>query len=77
MRAALLYGLVGIWGLSMPAQGDDLSCISTTFRLLGANDKVCVSAFDLPDRALQQFVDFGVGREHPFGVGKEHTESRR
>jgi CreA protein len=46
MRAALLYGLVGIWGLSMPAQGDDLSCISTTFRLLGANDKVCVSAFD-------------------------------
>lgn len=48
MRAALLYGLVGIWGLSMPAQGDDLSCISTTFRLLGAIDKVCVSAFDDP-----------------------------
>jgi CreA protein len=25
-----------------------MSCISTTFRLLGANDKVCVSAFDDP-----------------------------
>jgi CreA protein len=48
MRAALLGGLVSIWGLSMPALGDDLSCISTTFRLLGANDKVCVSAFDDP-----------------------------
>ena len=48
MRAALLGGLMGIWGLSMPAWGDDLSCISTTFRFLGANDKVCVSAFDDP-----------------------------
>ena len=48
MRAALLSGLVSIWGLSVPALGDDLSCISTTFRLLGANDKVCVSAFDDP-----------------------------
>jgi CreA protein len=48
MRAALLGGLVGVWGLSMPALGDDLTCISNTFRLLGANDKVCVSAFDDP-----------------------------
>ena len=30
------------------AQADDLACVSTTFRLLGANDKVCVSAFDDP-----------------------------
>jgi CreA protein len=48
MRAALLGGLVGIGGLSMSALGDDLSCISTTFRMLGANDKVCVAAFDDP-----------------------------
>src|SRR5215472_13334561 len=27
---------------------DDLSCVSTTFRLIGANDKVCVSVFDDP-----------------------------
>src|SRR6202034_2241555 len=31
-----------------PARADDLACISTTFRLLGANDKVCVSVFDDP-----------------------------
>jgi len=30
------------------ARADDLACVSTTFRLLGANDKVCVSAFDDP-----------------------------
>jgi CreA protein len=30
------------------AWADDLACVSTTFRLLGANDKVCVSAFDDP-----------------------------
>lgn len=33
---------------SCPASAEDLSCVSTTFRLLGANDKVCVSAFDDP-----------------------------
>lgn len=31
-----------------PARADDLKCLSTTFRLLGANDKVCISAFDDP-----------------------------
>jgi CreA protein len=30
------------------ATADDLSCVSTTFRLIGANDKVCVSVFDDP-----------------------------
>src|ERR687888_2252021 len=27
---------------------EDLGCVSTTFRVLGANDKICVSAFDDP-----------------------------
>jgi CreA protein len=31
-----------------PAVADDLACVSTTFRLIGANDKICVSAFDDP-----------------------------
>ncbi len=31
-----------------PAFADDIGCLSTTFRFLGANDKVCVSAFDDP-----------------------------
>ncbi len=30
------------------ALADDISCISTTFRFFGRNDKVCVSAFDDP-----------------------------
>ena len=30
------------------ARADDLACVSTTFRIVGANDKVCVSAFDDP-----------------------------
>ena len=30
------------------ARADDLKCVSTTFRILGANDKVCISAFDDP-----------------------------
>src|SRR5437764_705079 len=33
---------------SRPALADDLACLSTTFRILGANDKVCISAFDDP-----------------------------
>ena len=31
-----------------PARADDISCVSTTFRLIGKNDRVCVSAFDDP-----------------------------
>ena len=30
------------------ASADDLACVSTTFRLIGKNDRVCVSAFDDP-----------------------------
>ena len=30
------------------ANADDLLCVSTTFRLIGKNDRVCVSAFDDP-----------------------------
>jgi CreA protein len=37
-----------IAALLKPALADDLACISTTFRFLGANDKVCVSGFDDP-----------------------------
>lgn len=31
-----------------PARADDVGCTSTTFRIFGANDKVCVMAFDDP-----------------------------
>ncbi|HVC56848.1 MAG TPA: CreA family protein [Stellaceae bacterium] len=34
--------------LAASARAEDLACVSTTFRILGANDKVCVSVFDDP-----------------------------
>jgi len=39
---ALLGGVVG------SLHAEDIGCVSTTFRVLGANDKICVSAFDDP-----------------------------
>ena len=30
------------------SKAEDITCVSTTFRLIGANDKVCISAFDDP-----------------------------
>ncbi len=34
--------------LSLTAQAEEIGCVSTTFRFIGANDKVCVEAFDDP-----------------------------
>jgi CreA protein len=47
MRLALLVValLLAATGL---ARADDLACVSTTFKLLSPNDKVCVSEFDDP-----------------------------
>jgi CreA protein len=48
----LLRGIVLLFAIlalkTTPARSDDLACLSTTFRFIGANDKVCVSAFDDP-----------------------------
>jgi CreA protein len=43
-----LLGLGALLSISVSAQAEDLACLSTTFRFLGANDKVCVSVFDDP-----------------------------
>jgi CreA protein len=47
MRAALGVILI-ILAQTGAAVADDLACVSTTFRFIGANDKVCVSVFDDP-----------------------------
>jgi CreA protein len=39
---------VGAGGVIEAARADDLPCVSTTFRFIGKNDRVCVSAFDDP-----------------------------
>jgi CreA protein len=49
MRYSLWAVASVIFALSASiAKADDIACISTTFRLIGANDKVCISAFDDP-----------------------------
>ncbi len=50
MKTTLLIFTLAAASLTIarPASAEDISCVSTTFRLLGANDKVCVSAFDDP-----------------------------
>jgi CreA protein len=41
--------IVMLGGANGRLQAEDIGCVSTTFRVLGANDKICVSAFDDPD----------------------------
>jgi CreA protein len=40
--------LAALGASAWPANADDLGCVSTTFRIIGKNDRVCVSAFDDP-----------------------------
>jgi len=44
----LLIACVLLLAAGGGAQADDLACVSTTFKLLSPNDKVCVSDFDDP-----------------------------
>src|SRR4051794_31821127 len=50
LKAAILSFAVFAAALATAeaARADDLPCVSTTFRFLGKNDRVCVSAFDDP-----------------------------
>ena len=43
----LLFVVAGLL-LNSAARADDLACLSTTFRFIGPNDKICVSVFDDP-----------------------------
>jgi CreA protein len=49
IRICILFSFV-LW-TGVPAQAEGIGCISTTFRFVGANDKVCVEAFDDPQIA--------------------------
>jgi CreA protein len=46
--AAASLAIACLAGAAAPARADDLPCVSTTFRFIGKNDRVCVSAFDDP-----------------------------
>ena len=41
-----IIAVIGLW--SAAAAAEQIGCTSTTFRLFGANDRVCISAFDDP-----------------------------
>lgn len=45
-KASRWIGLVLLG--AVPVHAEEIGCISTTFRFVGANDKVCVEAFDDP-----------------------------
>ena len=46
MRGLLAAGILAL--SASAALADDIGCVSTTFRLVGRNDQVCISAFDDP-----------------------------
>jgi CreA protein len=51
MRALIrpLFAAFVLLLAALPAAAEDLDCVTTEWKLLGANHKVCVSAFDDPD----------------------------
>lgn len=49
LLAAALVAFLAAPAFVSSALADDLDCVSTTFRIMGANDKVCVSGFDDED----------------------------
>jgi CreA protein len=47
-RASLLLTFALLPAVAPVAQAEEVGCTSTTFRVFGANDKICVYAFDDP-----------------------------
>ena len=45
----LLFACALALCIALPAQADDLGCVTTEWKLLGSNHRVCVSAFTDPD----------------------------
>lgn len=49
MPARVLATLALVLTLAAPAAAEEIECLTTEWKLLGANHKVCVYAFDDPD----------------------------
>ena len=47
-RASVLLTFALLAAVAPVAQAEEVGCTSTTFRVFGANDKICVYAFDDP-----------------------------
>jgi CreA protein len=48
MKQTLAYCLLALAFFTANAQAEDIGCITTAWKLIGANHKVCVQAFDDP-----------------------------
>ncbi len=50
LKGALLAAVIALFlaPTVAPARAEDLPCVSTTFRFVGKNDRVCISVFDDP-----------------------------
>jgi CreA protein len=48
MKRLLSLALLAMSAYATAAFAEDLTCLSTTFRLIGKNDQVCITAFDDP-----------------------------
>ncbi len=48
MKRMLIAATLSLLSSASASLAEDISCVSTTFRLIGRNDRVCVSAFDDP-----------------------------
>ncbi len=49
VRLTAMTVIICLASSAATARADNLACLSTTFRLLSPNDKVCISAFDDPE----------------------------
>ena len=48
MRVRLIFAALAFAVYATAASAEDLTCLSTTFRLIGKNDQVCITVFDDP-----------------------------
>lgn len=48
MKKQLIYAVCLFNGMLSNSWAEDIGCATTTWKLIGANDKVCVQAFDDP-----------------------------
>ena len=48
MKRLLTFAVLATSAYAPATLAEDLTCLSTTFRLIGKNDQVCITAFDDP-----------------------------
>ncbi len=48
MKNSLVFRILVFVFLSQAAQAEEIGCITTTWKLIGSNHKICVQAFDDP-----------------------------